>query len=60
MTSVLALTDGSVAVATPTGSRTVEWRDLFAGPLETSLHGPAVITSATFVALPPRSGTAFE
>ncbi len=59
MTSVLALTDGSVTVATPSGPRTVEWRDLFVGPLETSIHGPAVVTSAFFPALPPRSGTAF-
>jgi carbon-monoxide dehydrogenase medium subunit len=58
-TTVLALTDGSVTVATPSGPKTVEWRDLFVGPLETSLHGPAVITSAFFPALPDRSGTAF-
>jgi carbon-monoxide dehydrogenase medium subunit len=59
MTSVLAVTDGSVCVATPSGSSDVGWRDLFVGPLETSLHGPAVVTSAFFPALPPRSGTAF-
>jgi carbon-monoxide dehydrogenase medium subunit len=59
MTSVLALTDGSVEVATPSGPRTIGWRDLFVGPLETSIHGPAVVTSAFFGALPPRSGTAF-
>jgi carbon-monoxide dehydrogenase medium subunit len=59
MTAVLALTDGSVVVAEPAGERTVGWRDLFAGPLETTLHGPAVVTSAWFGALPPRSGTAF-
>jgi carbon-monoxide dehydrogenase medium subunit len=59
MTAVLALTDGSVAVATPGGPVTVGWRELFVGPLETSLHGPAVVTSAFFGALPPRSGTAF-
>jgi carbon-monoxide dehydrogenase medium subunit len=59
MTSVLALTDGHVTVATPSGLETVEWRDFFVGPLETSVHGPAVVTSAFFPALPPRSGTAF-
>jgi carbon-monoxide dehydrogenase medium subunit len=59
MTSVLALTDGSVSVATPGGVETIGWRDLFVGPLETSLHGPAVVTSAFFPALPARSGTAF-
>ena len=59
MTSVLALTDGSVEVSTPSGPQTIGWRDLFVGPLETSIHGPAVVTSAFFPALPPRSGTAF-
>jgi aerobic carbon-monoxide dehydrogenase medium subunit len=59
MTAVLALTGGSVTVATPSGERTVGWEELFVGPLETSLHGPAVVTSAFFGALPPRSGTAF-
>jgi carbon-monoxide dehydrogenase medium subunit len=59
MTSVLALTDGSVEVATPSGPRTVGWRDLFVGPLETSLAGAALVTSAFFPALPDRSGTAF-
>jgi carbon-monoxide dehydrogenase medium subunit len=59
MTSVLALTDGSVTVATPNGVETVGWRDLFVGPLETSVHGPAVVTSAFFPALAAHSGTAF-
>ena len=59
MTSVLALTDGSVMVATPAGPQTIGWRELFVGPLETSIHGPAVVTSAFFPALPERSGTAF-
>ena len=59
MTSVLALTDGSVSVATPAGVQTVAWRDFFVGPLETSISGPAVVTSAFFRALPARSGTAF-
>lgn len=60
MTSVLALTGGSVTVATPEGSSAVDWVDFFVGPLETSVHGPAVVTDAFFPALPPRSGTAFE
>ena len=59
MTSVLALTDGSVTVATPSGVSTVPWRELFVGPLETSLSGASIMTSAFFPALPPRSGTAF-
>jgi aerobic carbon-monoxide dehydrogenase medium subunit len=59
MTSVLALTDGSVTVATPGGRTAVGWRELFVGPLETSVHGPAVVLDAFFPALPARSGTAF-
>jgi carbon-monoxide dehydrogenase medium subunit len=59
MTSVLALTDGSVTVATPSGTSEVPWHDFFVGPLETSLHGAAVVTSANFGALAARSGTAF-
>jgi carbon-monoxide dehydrogenase medium subunit len=59
MTSVLALTDGSVTVATPGGRETVGWRDLFVGPLETSLSGPSVVVDAFFPALAERSGTAF-
>jgi carbon-monoxide dehydrogenase medium subunit len=59
MTAVLALTGGSVTVATPSGRSTVGWRDLFVGPLETSVHGPAVVVDAFFPALPARSGTAF-
>jgi aerobic carbon-monoxide dehydrogenase medium subunit len=59
MTSVLALTDGAVTVATPDGPTTIGWQDLFVGPLETSVHGPAVVLDAFFPALPERSGTAF-
>ncbi|MGY2081502.1 FAD binding domain-containing protein [Modestobacter sp. SYSU DS0657] len=59
MTAVLALTDGSVTVATPGGPEAIGWRDFFVGPLETSVHGPAVVTEAFFPALPDRSGTAF-
>ncbi|SFT92080.1 carbon-monoxide dehydrogenase medium subunit [Geodermatophilus amargosae] len=59
MTSVLALTGGSVTVATPEGRSTVGWQDLFVGPLETSIAGPAVVVDAFFPALPERSGTAF-
>lgn len=59
MTAVLALTGGSVAVATPSGTSDVLWRDLFVGPLETSLPGASIVTSAFFPALPERSGTAF-
>lgn len=59
LTSVLALTGGSVTVATPAGTSAVGWADFFVGPLETSVHGPAVVVDAFFPALPARSGTAF-
>jgi carbon-monoxide dehydrogenase medium subunit len=59
LTSVLALTDGSVTVATPGGPTTVSWQDFFVGPLEISVHGPAVVLDAYFPALPARAGTAF-
>ena len=59
MTAVLALTGGSVTVTTPAGPSTVGWADFFLGPLETSVHGPAVVLDAFFPALPARSGTAF-
>ncbi|SDD41669.1 carbon-monoxide dehydrogenase medium subunit [Geodermatophilus telluris] len=59
MTAVLALTGGSVTVARPSGRAEVGWQDLFVGPLETSLSGPAVVVDAFFPALPDRSGTAF-
>jgi len=59
MTAVLALTDGSVTVATPGGPSVVSWRDFFLGPLETSVDGPALVTDAFFPALATRSGTAF-
>jgi len=59
MTAVLALTGGSVTVSEPAGERVIGWRDLFVGPLETSVPGAAVVTDAFFPALPPRSGTAF-
>jgi carbon-monoxide dehydrogenase medium subunit len=59
MTSVLALTDGSVTVAGVDGPSTIGWRDFFVGPLETSVHGPAVVVDAFFPALPDHAGTAF-
>ena len=59
LTAVLAITDGAVTVATPTGTSQVGWRDFFVGPLETSVAGPAVVVDAFFPALPARSGTAF-
>ena len=56
MTSVLALTDGSVDRRDALRDVRRPLADLFVGPLETSLHGPAVVTSAFFPALPAALG----
>jgi aerobic carbon-monoxide dehydrogenase medium subunit len=59
MTAVLALTGGSVQVASEAGERDVAAADFFAGPLESSLVGGELAVSATFPAFAPGSGTAF-
>jgi carbon-monoxide dehydrogenase medium subunit len=59
MTAVLALTGGSVEIATSAGRRTVDAADFFLGPL-TSAVGPGELAlEAWFPALPPGTGTAF-
>ena len=60
MTSVLALTDGSVTVATSGRHRDRRLARLVRRPAGDLGAGPAVVTSAFFPALPPRSGTAFD
>jgi carbon-monoxide dehydrogenase medium subunit len=59
MTAVLALTGGSVQVASATGERHVPAADFFAGPLESSLVPGELAVSATFPAFATGSGTAF-
>jgi carbon-monoxide dehydrogenase medium subunit len=60
MPVVLRLLDGSVDVASVNGSRTIAAKDLFLGPLESSLHHDELAVSAYFPALPPHSGVAFD
>jgi carbon-monoxide dehydrogenase medium subunit len=59
MTAVLALTGGSVQVASEAGERDVPAAEFFAGPLESSLVPGELAVAATFPAFPAGSGTAF-
>ena len=59
MTAVLALTGGSVQVASEAAERDVPATEFFAGPLESSLVPGELAVSATFPAFAPGSGTAF-
>jgi len=60
MPVVLALLDGSVEVTGGSGTRTIPARDLYVGPLETSLGHDEIATSAFFPALAPGARVAFE
>jgi 2-furoyl-CoA dehydrogenase FAD binding subunit len=57
---VLSLLGGSVTVASTTGTRTIEAADLFAGPLQSTLHHDEIALEAFFPALAPGEGVAFE
>ena len=59
MTSVLALTGGSVTAGSVRGERTIGAAEFFRGPLESALESDELAVSAFFPALPPRSGSAF-
>jgi len=59
MTAVLALTGGTVQVASATGRREVAADAFFTGPLESDLSAGELAVSATFPAFPPGSGTTF-
>jgi carbon-monoxide dehydrogenase medium subunit len=60
MPMVLTLLDGHLTVASVRGIRQVEARDLFAGPLETTLGSDEIATEAFFPALAARAGVAFD
>jgi CO/xanthine dehydrogenase FAD-binding subunit len=60
MPMVLALLGGHVTAASVRGTRQVPARDLFAGPLETSLGSDEIATEAFFPALAARAGAAFD
>ncbi len=59
MTAVLALTGGTVQVASATGRREVAADAFFTGPLESDLAAGELAVSATFPAFPTGSGTTF-
>jgi carbon-monoxide dehydrogenase medium subunit len=59
MPSVLALCDGVVEVAGPTGARDIPWHDFFLGPLETSLAPEELAVAVRFRRFPGATGTAF-
>jgi carbon-monoxide dehydrogenase medium subunit len=60
MPMVLCLLDGSVTVASTTGTRTIPAAELYAGPLESTLHHDEVALEAFFPGLAPGEGVAFE
>jgi CO/xanthine dehydrogenase FAD-binding subunit len=57
---VLSLLDGSVTVASTSGTRTIAAPDLYAGPLESTLHHDEIALDAFFPALAPGEGVAFD
>jgi len=59
MPMVLALLGGSVSVASTAGSRTIPAAELFAGPMETSLHHDEIALEVVFPALAPGEGVGF-
>jgi 2-furoyl-CoA dehydrogenase FAD binding subunit len=60
MPMVLTLLGGAMTVASTRGTRTIPASDLFAGPLETTLHHDEIALEAFFPALAPGEGVAFE
>lgn len=60
MPVVLALTGGSLTVASMRGRRHIDADDLFIGPLETSLKDDEIAVEAFVPPLPARSGVAFD
>jgi len=60
MPMVLALLDGSVTVASTAGTRSIPAGELFAGPLESTLHHDEIALEATFPPLADGEGAGFE
>jgi len=59
MPAVLALTGGSVEVASARGTREIPWHDFFVGPLETALEADELAVAVRFPLLGATTGTAF-
>lgn len=60
MPVVLRLVGGAVEAASERGTRTIPADELFIGPLESSLEADELAVAATFPALAPNTGVAFE
>jgi carbon-monoxide dehydrogenase medium subunit len=60
MPMVLSLLGGSVTAASTSGTRTIPAGELYAGPLESTLHHDEIALEATFPALAAGEGVAFE
>lgn len=60
MPMVLCLLEGSVTVASTTGTRTVPAGELYAGPLQSTVRHDEIALQAFFPALPPGGGVAFD
>jgi 2-furoyl-CoA dehydrogenase FAD binding subunit len=60
MPMVMALLGGSVDVASTSGTRTIPAAELFAGPLESTLHHDEIAVGASFPALAAGQGVGFE
>ena len=60
MPMVMALLGGSLDVASTSGTRTIPAAELFAGPLESTLHHDEIALGASFPALAAGEGVGFE
>jgi 2-furoyl-CoA dehydrogenase FAD binding subunit len=60
MPMVMALLGGTVDAASTSGTRTIPSTELFAGPLESTLHHDEIALGATFPALAAGEGVGFE
>jgi carbon-monoxide dehydrogenase medium subunit len=60
MPMVIALLGGSVEVASVSGTRSITATELFAGPMESTLRHDEIALGASFPALGPGEGVAFE
>jgi carbon-monoxide dehydrogenase medium subunit len=60
MPMVLTLLGGSVTVASASGTRTIPASELYAGPMESTLHHDEIALGAWFPALADGEGVAFE
>jgi 2-furoyl-CoA dehydrogenase FAD binding subunit len=60
MPVVLSLLGGSLDVEGPGGRRTIPAAELYVGPLESSVHHDEIAVSASFPALAPGAGVAFD